>query len=252
MLREKRRRQIYEMLMEDGEVQTSQLCRKFQVSDMTIRRDLEYLAGGKNVSRTHGGAVFLGQAKEDMEFKGATEQAKEMIARKAFELIGATQRIFIDSGTTTTLLAKNLPMGSRNIVVTNNLKIVDQVSDRPYISVLIIGGSLRIQTLSCYGAQTEEQIGRYRVDIAFLGATTVGEDGYFYDGYPPEAGVKQSIIKSAMETYVLVDSSKFNQYSLISYSHIKDVTGVITDSNISPETKERLQKMGANLIVADL
>ena len=251
MLKEKRRQQIYEMLMENGEVQTSKLCRIFKVSDMTIRRDLEYLAGSRNVTRIHGGAVFQKEEGAGSCFQGATEEAKEQIARKAFEMIGVTQRIFIDSGTTTTLLAKNLPMGSHNIVITNNLKIVEYVSDRPYVSVLIIGGSLRRQTLSCYGAQAEEQIGRFRVDVAFLGASAVGGDGYFYDGYAPEAGVKQSIIKSAMETYVLVDSSKFNRYSLISYSHVKNVTGIITDSRIDMETKERLQEMGANIIVAD-
>ncbi len=251
MLKEKRRQQIYEMLIKNGEVQTSQLCGTFGVSDMTIRRDLEYLAGSGCVARTHGGAVFKQSRKPDAAFKGVIEQAREKIARKAFELIGNEQRIFIDSGTTTALLAENLPMDSRNIVVTTNLKIAGQVTDRPYISVLIIGGSLRPQTLSCYGTQTEEQIRRYRVDVAFLGASAVGKDGYLYDGYEPEAGVKQNIIQSAMKTYVMVDSSKFDTYSLISYSHSKSVTGLITDSGICPEVKRRLEEMGANVIVAE-
>lgn len=251
MLKEKRRRQIYEMLMKNGEVQTRQLCEAFQVSDMTIRRDLEYLSERDHVVRIHGGAVFQQEKGTDVELKSAVEQAREKIARKAFELIGNEQRIFIDSGTTTALLAKNLPMDSRNVVVTTNLKIAGQVTDRPYISVLIIGGSLRPQTLSCYGTQTEEQIRRYRVDVAFLGASAVGENGYLYDGYEPEAGVKQNIIKSSMETYVMVDSSKFDTYSLISYSHAKNVTGLITDSGIRPEVRRRLEDMGVNIIVAE-
>lgn len=251
MLKEKRRQQIQQLLVKNGSVQTRELCKLFQVSDMTIRRDLDYLCAMQNVLRTHGGAIYTKSEERESEFKDAIESAKEKIAKKALTLIDEDQKIFIDSGTTTILLAKNLPMRNRNIVVTNNLRIVDQVSDRPYISVQLIGGTLRLQTRSCYGPQTEDQIGRYRVDVAFLGATAVGEDGYFYDAFPPEMGVKQSIIKSAMKIYVLVDSSKFGRYNLISYGHSRDVTGIITDSGIDPAIREKLEENGANIIVAD-
>ena len=250
-VKDSRRQQIYAMLQEQGEIQTKQLCQLFGVSDMTIRRDLDILAKEENVKRTHGGAVLLEFPVQE-EKKSTVDRAKEAIAKKAMEFVDSTQKIFIDSGTTTIHIARNLSPGSHNIVVTNNLKIVEEVADKPHISVLIIGGTLRVPVMSCYGAQTEEQISRYKVDIAFLGATTVGENGFFYDGYPPEVGVKQSIIQSAQRTFVLVDSSKFDKYNLISYSHVKDVTGVITDSGIQEETREKLEKMGANLIVAEV
>ena len=92
---------------------------------------------------------------------------------------------------------------------------------------------------------------RYRVDVAFLGAAAVGRDGYIYDGYAPEEGVKKSIIQSAARTYVLVDSSKFGHYGLITYSHVNGVEGVITDSGIDPEILKRLRDMGANVIIAE-
>ena len=249
MLRDNRRQQIYELLQKSGEVQTTELCRVFQVSDMTIRRDLQSLEQERKIIRTHGGAILPA---EKMSGAGdELETAKEKIAKKGLGLVQGLQKIFIDSGTTTSYVAANLPEGKESIVGTNNLRIVKEVSSNPFASVLIIGGAMRKETLSCYGTQAEEQIRRYRVDVAFLGAAAVGRDGYIYDGYAPEEGVKKSIIQSAARTYVLVDSSKFGHYGLITYSHVNGVEGVITDSGIDPEILKRLRDMGANVIIAE-
>ena len=253
MLKNKRQNEIYEILLQEGEVKTSQLCRRFGVSEMTIRRDLENLINMQGVVRTHGGALY---AENFASKKLGSEQikmsgAKEKIAKKALTLVEKKQRLFIDSGTTTVFVAKNLPMESENIILTNNLRIVQEVSDRPKASVIVIGGSLRAGTLSCYGFQTEEQIRYYNTDVAFIGASAVGSDGFFYDGYPPEAGVKKSIIASARQVYVLVDSTKFNKFNLIMYSSVRDVTGIITDSGIDEKTCEQLRNKGGNVIIAE-
>lgn len=253
-MKDNRRKQILAMLMKDGEVQTRKLQQIFNVSDMTIRRDLEHLENEGIVARTHGGAIYIKQDNygdvptEDLD---EIELAKHKICEKALSFIKKEQRIFIDSGTTTGLLINKLPKDNDNIVVTNNIRIVSEITKRGDINAMIIGGSLRIDMMSCYGPVAEEQIRRYRVDVAFLGAAAVGKDGYFYDSYTPEAGVKQSIIQSAHETYVMVDSTKFNKYNLISYSNVMEVTGVITDKGIDPEVYEKFLRMGANIIIAD-
>ncbi len=249
MLRDNRRQQIYELLQKSGEVQTTELCQLFQVSDMTIRRDLQSLEQERKIIRTHGGALL--PAEKIPQKSNGEETVKEKIAKKGLGLLQGLQKIFIDSGTTTSYLAANLPEGKESVVVTNNLRIVQEVSANPSASVLIIGGAMRKETLSCYGTQAEEQIRRYRVDVAFLGAAAIGQDGYIYDGYPPEEGVKKSIIQSAARTYVLVDSSKFGHYGLITYSHVNGVEGIITDSGINPEILKRLREMGANVIIAE-
>lgn len=254
MLKDDRKRQILAMIMKDGEVQTRKLQQMFNVSDMTIRRDLEYLENEGLITRIHGGAIYIKQEHNEtlsQENLNGIELAKHKICEKALTFIKKEQRLFIDSGTTTGLLINKLPKDNDNIVVTNNIRIVSEISKRGDINAMIIGGSLRIDMMSCYGPVAEEQIRRYRVDVAFLGASAVGKDGYFYDSYTPEAGVKQSIIQSAYETYVMVDSTKFNKYNLISYSNVREVTGVITDSGISPEIYDSFQRMGANIIIAD-
>ncbi|MCB7302917.1 DeoR/GlpR family DNA-binding transcription regulator [Bariatricus massiliensis] len=253
MLKDKRREEIYSLLLENGQVQTKELSELFHTSEMTIRRDLDDLCTRDEVIRTHGGALLSQESDSETTSEHAPsstfEPMKEAIAKSALKFTSDAQTIYIDSGTTTSYIAKHLPKNSHNVVVSNNLRIVQEVALRPHVSALIIGGTLRPDRLSCYGTQTEEQIRQYKVDIAFLGASSVGEDGYFYDSYTPEAGVKKAIIQSARETYVLVDSSKFEKYSLIAYSHVADVTGLIVDSGISPKILEKFRGMGANIIV---
>ena len=251
MLKDRRREEIYAMLMENGQVQTKELSELFQTSEMTIRRDLDEICSNSNAIRTHGGALVSHTSNNETvnTTDSLLETAKESIAKSALNFTDDSQTIYIDSGTTTSYIAKHLPKNSHNVVVSNNLRIVQEVAARPNVSALIIGGTLRPDRLSCYGTQTEEQIRQYKVDVAFLGASAVGEDGFFYDGYTPEAGVKKAIIQSAQRTYVLVDSSKFNKYSLIAYSHVADVTGIIVDNGISPKILEKFRSMGANIIV---
>lgn len=253
MFKNKRQNDIYELLLKDGEVKTKELCRKFDVSDMTIRRDLDQLTNMQGVIRTHGGALY---AESMAGRKFGAEQismssAKERIARKALTFLENGQRLFLDSGTTTMYVAKEFPRESECIVLTNNLKVVEEISDCPLVSLIVIGGPLRRGTLSCYGFQTEEQIRYYNVDIAFLGASAIGSDGCIYDGYLPEAGVKKSIIASSRKVYVLVDSTKFNKFNLIMYSNVRDVEGIITDSGIEKQTYERLKNQGCNIIIAE-
>lgn len=253
MFKNKRQNEIFKILLKEGEVKTKELCQKFGVSDMTIRRDLDQLLNMQGVVRTHGGALYSGSF-ADKKFGAeqiAMSHTKEQIAVRALSFVEPDQRIFIDSGTTTMYVAKNLPIESHNIVLTNNLRIVNEVSDRPHVSVIIIGGSMRKGTLSCYGSQTEDQIRNYHMDIAFLGASSIGSDGFIYDGYPPEAGVKKSIIASSRKVYVLVDSTKFNTFNLINYSSVRDVTGIITDAGIDGKTYSQLKNMGCNIIIAE-
>ncbi len=254
MQKNQRQQKICDLLRQNGELQVKELCEIFNVSDMTIRRDLNELTKAKKIQRTFGGAILNALPQNDIAYPISSmvpNNTKIKIALKAIEFIKPGQIIYIDSGTTTSPIVQNIPNNYKLSVVTSNLRIIHKISENPNISAIVIGGFLRSSTLSCYGTQTEEQIRQYKFDIAFLGASSVGNDGYFYDGYPPEAGVKKSILSSATKTYVLVDSSKCGKYGLISFSHLKDVAGIITDSNIDPEIYSHFKEMGANIILVE-
>lgn len=255
MLKEKRLMQILEILKRDGEVEINTLARIFNVADITIRRDLDSLAKEQNIQKTHGGALLINEelnAEPPYERRIAIHgDLKEKIANKALSLVKVGQKIYIDSGTTTFYMAKNISNSYKNTVVTNGLNIASEIIRRHYINVLLIGGELTKNTLATRGALAEELLQRFKFDAAFLGANSIGEDGYLYIGNTSETGIKNRVIQDAKETYILLDSSKFNKYNLITYAHARDVAGIITDNHIPKKTVEQLTEMGVNIIIAE-
>lgn len=253
MLRETRLRQIMELLRRDGRVENRELCAQFDVSDMTIRRDLDVLAAEGDIVRTRGGALLKQESRRHPVERVMDEQErrKECIARKAIELINPGQRIFIDSGTTTRWVGRLMPSDSHNVIATNNLAVAMEISDYQNVTLLVIGGELQGTSMSCFGSLTEEQIRRYKLDIAFIGAAAVDSEGYAYTGYPSEAGTKNCIICSAKKSYLLVESGKFNQDNLMNFCHIGSFEAIITDKAVSPEVVEQLEQQGTHVIIAD-
>jgi len=249
-----RQEKICDLLQQNGELQVKELCEIFKVSDMTIRRDLNELTKAKRIQRTFGGATINAAPQNEIAYTTSlneTNKSKTRIALKAIEFIKPSQIVYIDSGTTTSPIVQSIPGNYKISVVTRNLRIIQKISENPNITTIVIGGFLRNTTLSCYGTQTEDQIKQYKYDIAFLGSTAVGDDGFFYDGNPLEADIKKCILSSSKKTYVLVDSTKCGKYGLVAFGHVRDVTGIITDSKIDPEMYNRYIEMGAKIIVVD-
>ncbi len=255
MLKDTRLKKIYELLQRDGSVEINTLCRMFNVTDMTVRRDLDNLAGKYDIIRTHGGAMLAeGSRISEPPYEkriARNEDLKTIIAVKALSLLKQGSKLFIDSGTTTYNVAKHMQYEDRFTVVTNGLNIANELMAREFVSVLLIGGDLERNTRSTRGALAVEQMHHFKVDIAFLGLNAIGEDGYLYVGNTSETGMKKSVMEAAAKTYVLADSSKFGKFSLISYAHARDVTGIITDSNLDKDIHKKLTELGANIIVAD-
>ena len=178
-------------------------------------------------------------------------EAKLKIAKKAASLIQFRQRIFIDAGSTTRNIAKDLKDENKNVVVANNIEVVEACLQYEQVSTIMLGGvMIRISKCSS-GDIAEQQILNYPLDIAFIGAAAVGSDGRLYDGYSPEARFKGRVFEVAKEVYVLVDSSKFNTYDLNSFATLNQVTGIITDDGIDKGSIELLKKYNTTLIIAE-
>ena len=254
MLKEQRLLKIMQLIKQDGEVEINALCKMFGVTDMTIRRDLDNLAKTNNIVRTHGGAMIMqeDQITEPSYDRRTTifGERKEKIAKKAMELIQPGLKLFIDSGTTTCCLAKRMPSVCRNVIITNDISIAYEIIERDYSYAILIGGDLRKNTHSTRGALAEEQMKKFKVDIAFLGANAIDGEGYLYVARTWETGFKKCVMENATKTYVLIDSSKFNQNNLISYAHASEVAGIITDDEVSPEIVEKLREKRVNVIIA--
>lgn len=246
---------ILEILQKQHEVSVSDLSKQFGISEMTVRRDLNALAQQYNISRTHGGAELGNQSVVRMisfdESRIAHKENKEKIAALAATMIQDGQRIFIDAGSTTRIILDYLKEDARAVVVTHHLKVAEHALQFENLSVIMLGGDVIRITNCCSGLVAEEQLKKYQLDIAFIGAAAIGSDGKLYDGYSPEARLKSSIFSVAKKVYVMVDSSKMNTYDLSEFGSLSQVDGLITDSGLDEEAELLLKRHRVNVIIAE-
>ncbi len=245
---------ILNILQKQHKVEVSELSKRFGISEMTVRRDLNLLAQQYNIIRTHGGALMDNQPLVRMisfdESRISHKEAKEKIAAKAAALVKNGKRVFIDSGSTTRIMLNYLDRDTRAVIVTNHLKVAERALMFDNLSVIMLGGQMIRITNCSSGSVAEEQIKKYQLDTAFIGAAAIGADGKLYDGYSPEARFKSSIFSVAKKIYLLTDSSKFNTYDLNEFANLSQVSGVITDSGIDEEGLNLLKKYNVDVIIA--
>ena len=255
MTKNKRLQEIRKLLEVESEVQNAELAERFKVSEMTIRRDIDLLSKDAAIIRTRGGAYLAPvsqQSEPSYTFRLQESSAvKEQIASKAAEIMQDHMNIFLDSGTTTECVLKYVDKRKRYMVITNGINIAAELVNHRQISSVLIGGDFRTNTLSTAGPTAEEQVKKFRFDVAFLGVNAIDAEGNAYVGTTLEVGLKHSIIENSARCYVLADSTKFDSYNLVSYVNISAISGVITDSGISKEILEHMQSRHVKVIIAD-
>lgn len=242
------------MLRMTGEVEISSLCRKFGVTEITIRRDLDQLANTGKITRTHGGAILTDQdLLVDTPFERrmvANVEAKTDIAETALEMIDKAKSIFLDSGTTTHIMAQKLSASSRLVALTNAPEIGLELLNKPHVTAFMIGGELKRATRASHGSMAEELLDRFRVDVAIMGVNGFGSDGTLYVNNFTDVTFKRKVIKVAKRTIVVADSSKYNCESLAIIGHVADIDGIITDDGLPDGAVKKLQELKCRVILA--
>src|SRR5215472_13974999 len=217
MLNEERRRGILEVLHGDGRVLVRELSKKFRTSLITIRKDLEFLHHQGLLERTHGGALPMRTgALQDQtlrEKERLHRPEKMRIAAAALRMIRPGQVIILDSGTTTTTIARGCRHMRSLTVITNATNIAADLADSP-VEVVLTGGSLRKNSHSLVGPLAEECLRKLSADMLFLAVD--GFDVHYGLTTPNqlEARVNRAMSESARRTIVVCDSSKFGRRSL--------------------------------------
>jgi DeoR family transcriptional regulator of aga operon len=241
MLSEERRREILELLRSDGRVLVSDLARRFRTSLITIRKDLESLHGKGELERTHGGALPIrtGAIQDQTlhEKERLHRNEKLRIAAAAARMIRPSQVIILDSGTTTTAIARGCRHVRNLTVITNATNIAAELADSN-VEVVLTGGTLRKNSFSLVGPLAEESLRKLSADMLFLAV-----DGFHvtYGLTTPnqlEARVNRAMSDSARRTIVVSDSSKFGRRSLSLIMPVSSVHEAITDRGIpKPDLK---------------
>lgn len=244
---------IRELLREETALVIPELATRFGVSEMTVRRDLDRMAEGGKVRRTHGGAVVSERMAFEFDFaqRRLEHQAeKRAIARRARELVRPGHRLIIDSGTTTLELACLLADFEKLTVITPSLAVASALQFSRGIETILLGGVVRRGSPDLAGLATETVLGLFAADLAFQGADAIDAEGAMYTGDLRVAQVDRAIRSRAERTYILADSSKIGRTALCRNGFVYEAAGWITDAGISRRDCARYRKLGTPLILA--
>jgi DeoR/GlpR family transcriptional regulator of sugar metabolism len=253
LLAEPRRMKILEWLQEEGSARVRDLSRAFDVSEATVRQDLERLEVDGHVTREHGGAFLksVSQQVQSMSLHHVENMDhKRQIGRAAAALVNGQDTIIIDSGTTTTEFAQNLLAREGLNVITNALNIALMLGANPTNTVHMPAGQFKAPTLSLSGEKSGDFFVGIFAQKLFLATAGISfEAGLTY----PAIGdlyVKRAMIKAASKVYLLADSTKIGRVSFSSLGSIELIGTLITDSGIRDEDRRRFEAAGIEVLVA--
>jgi DeoR family transcriptional regulator of aga operon len=249
-----RRKSILHQINEAGQVLVHELSKEFEVSEVTIRNDLEQLEKKNMLIRARGGAIKT-ESGVGIDYRLSEKdklniEEKVRIGKKASQLINEHDTIIIDSGTTTMEVAKNLGHLSDITVVCNALNIFSQLVQFKNLNLIIPGGYLRKNSLSLVGPLAEKNLQNLYVDKVFIGVDGFDTRQGIYTPNIEEAYFNQIMIKISKEVIVVCDSSKFSRRSLAHICGIDKINCVITDTGIPDEDRKRLEDAGIKVILA--
>lgn len=253
LLKVERQGFIRRMVEEQGRASVPELSTHFDVSEATIRRDLEELDGKGWVRRTHGGAVRAERAtKEPPRVQRISERIneKQAIGKLTAGLIQTGQTVFLGSGTTVLEVAKQLPLDIQLTVITNSLPVINHLADYPNIELIIIGGMLRKDELSMVGHIAERAVGEFRADVVILGMHAIDSHHGFTNDFLPETMTDRAIMEIAPRVIVVADHTKFGKVSSVLVAPVTAAHTLITDKNTSRECIEELAEHGIEVLRA--
>lgn len=249
-----RRKHILEHIRKDGFVKVSELAEALGVTQTTIRKDLKFLEAQGVLQRAHGSAISPSQQIMDINLsakKLINFEAKQKIAQKAASLIEADDSILIASGSTITLFAEALKPKGRLNIVSISVNISAQLGDVPGITVMQVGGILYTNTFSVLGAEASNTIENLFCSKVFFGVDGIDLEYGLTCGTGEEARITKKMMQSSQTKIVLSDSSKIGQRGFARICEVEEIDILITDSGISEEARQRIEKLGIKLIIAD-
>ena len=253
MIAQERRQRIFEDIETSGVASVRDLAQRFEVSSITIMRDLQELEQQGLIRRVHGGAISVRGASYEPPFSARESQhstEKRRIAAKAVEMINDGDSLILDVGTTTLEIARALK-GKRNLtVLVTNLRAALELASQSAIQVIVIGGKLRASELSMVGHLAEQTLRNFQVDKAFIGVGGITIEHGLTEFNFEEAGTKRAMIERARQRIVVADHTKFDKVMLTTVASLTVVDKIITGMEVDGEMVTRLRQMGVEVILA--
>lgn len=239
-----RRKVIKDLLLEHKSVTITDLSARLNVTKETIRRDLRAMEKDNELIRTHGGAYILDGVQNDLDI--STRQVlktseKEIIAQKCDGLIQPGDIIYLDNSTTAWFIARKI--ASRKLtVLTTSLEIANILSKSSTIRLILIGGEFCHRTMSFSGDGAIRNLQQYFIDKVFLSCRSVSLEFGVTDTSDNSAMLHRTALQHARQKYLTVDHSKLDKVSFTSVAPLKELDGIITDTELSQEWKKCLER----------
>jgi DeoR/GlpR family transcriptional regulator of sugar metabolism len=246
-----RRQRISALVDELGRVSVLDLSQRFGVSEVTIRKDLAWLEANERVLRTHGGALpARGQpAETGFDVRQRQQRAeKAAIGRAAAALVRDGESIALDASTTALQVARHLAGTHELTVVTNGLRVANELADRPGVTVLMPGGRLRWAAVSLVGGWGASLLEHVNIQRAFLGAAGFDLRSGLTDVTEEEAQMKRSMAAAARQVVAVIDHTKWDKTGFATFASVDEVGLVITDGLAPAELVREARALGIDVL----
>lgn len=254
MLKEERYSIILDLLNKKGIIKVSDLTEAINVTEVTVRRDLQELDKKGLLKRVRGGAKLNtninieeesnnNQRHKELshnEKQNINIESKRYIAKKIAEHINDGDSIFLGCGTTIELVYDYITSNHLKIV-TNSIHIFNKFNENPHYELILVGGSYRSRTGAFVGSIANDTINKMNIQKSFIGVNGI-YDNFIYNCNEDEGMIQSALLNHSSEKYIVADSSKLNKRDFYQFYKLENITAIITDNNISKENINKYSK----------
>jgi DeoR/GlpR family transcriptional regulator of sugar metabolism len=248
-----RRAEIVRLLRERGQVSVADLSEQLSVSEMTARRDLEFLEHEGLARRFHGGAVTMVSRSFETPYAARAydnQAAKRVIGQRVADLIMPGETVIVDAGTTTVEVARALRDRANLLVCPLGLQAAAELADRPGIRVLVPGGELRLGEQMFIGELTRNSLAGLRFDTYVMAVGGASRDDGFTDFSLDDVAVKQAALHSARRCVVACDSAKLGKVGFARIGPLSVAAMIVTDAAVTDAARTWLTEAGLDVVIA--
>lgn len=244
---------MLELVQSAGSVTVEALAERFDVTLQTVRRDVSMLAQAGLLARFHGGVQVPTSTTENIAYRrrrNLNADAKQRIARTVAQMIPSGSALFLNIGTTTEAIARELMQHRGLRVITNNLNVAAIMSTNADCEVIVAGGVVRPRDQGIVGEATVDFIRQFRVDIGLIGISGIEPDGSLRDFDYREVKVARAIIAQSREVWLAADHSKFSRPAMVELGRLHQIGTLITDLPPPPPFRSLLSEAGVRCVIA--
>lgn len=248
-----RHSQLLALVRSHGTISIEQLAESLGVTLQTVRRDVTALAQAQLLQRYHGGVRVPSSTTENVAYQqrqSINAEGKLRLAKAVAQAIPGNCSLFINLGTTTEAVARELMQHQGLRVITNNLNVARILSANPACEVIVTGGVMRPHDQGIVGEATVDFIRQFRVDIGLIGISGIEQDGSLRDFDLREVKVAQALIAHSREVWLAADSTKFNRPAMVELARLEQIDRLFTDAPPPEPFVQLMQDAGVDCVVA--